>query len=769
MAHHDRMSGLIIHNVSRRGMLKGIASVGGLVIAAQIPGMLPALAYPTGADAMPNGVRTDPHLFVSIAKDGTVTIVAARAEMGTGAARTTLPMIIADELEANFDRVRIVQGEGDEKKYGNQDTDGSRSVRHWLQPLRQCGASARRMLEQAAAKRWNVDPSEVQAVQHELVHKPTGRKLGFGDVAEEAAALPTPTADQIRLKDPSAFRYIGKGNVPVVDLFDITTGRATYGQDVMRPGQKFAVIARSPVVGGTIVSFDASAAMKVPGVEKVVKIDPTPAPAKFNPLAGVAVIANNTYAALRGRDALKIVWDDGPNKSYDSAAYKAQLEDANKSPGKVERNVGDPDKALGSAAKVITREYYVPHLAHATMEPPAATAQFTNGKLEVWSSLQSPGGAREDIAKRLGLDVADVTVHNTLLGGGFGRKSKCDFAIEAALLAKEMGSSPVKVVWTREDDLQNSYYHTVTADRFEAGLDAGNKVVAWRQRSSAPSILSTFAPDPKHPFFIELGLGLVDAPFDVPNLRVESGEAEAHTRIGWFRSVNNIAHAFSTQSFIAEIANELGRDPKDFLLELIGPARIVDLSKQVTTAYWNNGEPIESYPIDAGRLRHVVEVAAERSGWGRQLPKGRALGIAAHRSFVSYVATVVEVVVDEKGRYSIPRIDTAIDCGYAVNPDRIRSQIEGAAVMGLTLAKYGAITYKNGRVEQSNFHDFQLARITESPTETRVHIVDHGIDVPASGVGEPGVPPLAPALCNAIFAATGKRIRRLPIGDQISI
>jgi isoquinoline 1-oxidoreductase beta subunit len=367
------------------------------------------------------------------------------------------------------------------------------------------------------------------------------------------------------------------------------------------------------------------------------------------------------------------------------------------------------------------------------------------------------------------MDVGDVTVHNTLLGGGFGRKSKCDYAIEAALLAKEIGPSPVKVVWTREDDLKNGFYHTVTADRFEAGLDASNKVVAWRQRSSAPSILSTFAPDPKHPFFIELGLGLVDAPFDVPNLRVESGEAEAHTRIGWFRSVNNIAHAFSTQSFVAEMAHELGRDPKDFLLELIGPARVVDLSKQVTTPYWNNGEPVASYPIDTGRLRNVIEVAAERAGWGRQMPKSRGLGLAAHRSFVTYVATVVEVAVDNKGQYSIPRIDVAIDCGYAVNPERIRSQIEGASVMGLTLAQYGEITYKNGRVEQSNFNDFQLARINESPTETRVHIVDHGIDTPASGVGEPGVPPFAPALCNAIFTATGKRIRRLPIGNQLSI
>jgi isoquinoline 1-oxidoreductase beta subunit len=402
------------------------------------------------------------------------------------------------------------------------------------------------------------------------------------------------------------------------------------------------------------------------------------------------------------------------------------------------------------------------------MEPPAATAHLVGGKYEIWAPLQSPGGAREDIAKKLGVPESDVTVHNTLLGGGFGRKSKCDYAIEAALLAKETGGAPVKVVWTREDDIRHGFYHTVTADRFEAGLDANNKVVAWRHRSSAPSILSTFAPDPKHPFFIELGLGMVDLPFDVANLRIESGEAEAHTRIGWFRSVNNIAHAFSIQSFVAEIAHELGRDPKDFLLEMIGPARTVDLTKQVTTEYWNNGEPLASYPIDAGRLRHVVELAAERAGWGKQLPKGHGLGIAAHRSFVSYIASVVEVAVDAKGGISIPRIDTAIDCGFAVNPERIRSQMEGSSVMGLTLAKYGEISFKNGRVEQGNFNDFPLVRIDESPTETRVHIVENPITVPASGVGEPGVPPFAPALCNAIFAATGKRIRRLPIGDQLS-
>ncbi len=757
-----------ISNVSRRGLLKGVAATGGLVLAAQFPGVRGALAdYPTGGTAMPNGVVNNPKVFVSIGGDGTVTIVAARAEMGNGAARTALPMMLADELEADWAKVRVVQSPGDERTYGNQDTDGSRSVRHWIQPMRQCGAAARAMLEQAAAAEWKGDVGEVEAQLHEVVHKPTGRKLGYGHLAAAAAGLPVPAADKIKLKEASAFRYIGKGTVRISDLHDITTGKAIYGQDVLLPGMKFAVVARPPVVGGKVASVDTSAALKVPGVEKIVTLPAHPGgAAKFAPLGGVAVIAKNTWAALKGRDALKIVWDDGPNQAHDSKAYRAQLEAAVKKPGKVERNVGDADKALASAAKVITAEYYAPHLHHATMEPPAAAARMNHGKWEIWAPVQSPGQARDDVAAVLGVAPAEVTMQPTLLGGGFGRKSKCDFAIEAALLSRELGGTAVKVVWTREDDVRHGFYHTATADRLEAGLDASNKVVAWRHRSASPTILSTFAPDPKHPFDIELGMGWVDTPFNVPNIRMESGEAQSHVRIGWFRSVNNVMHAWSIQSFVAEMAHQLGKDPKDFLLELIGPARTVDPRKEVTTPWWNYGEPFETFPIQTGRLRNVVEVAAKEAGWGKSLPKGQGLGIAAHRSFVTYVATVVHVVVGDKGRISIPRVDTAVDCGYCVHPERVRSQMEGAAVMGLTLAKYGDITLKNGAIQQSNFNDYQLVRIGESPTETRVHIVPHGLEVPPSGVGEPGVPPFTPALCNAIFAATGKRIRQLPNGDQ---
>ena len=758
-----------IENVSRRGFLKGLLATSGLVVAAEfLPARGALAAYATGAAKMASGVVSDPHVFVSIDPSGLVTIVAHRAEMGTGS-RTSLPMVVADELEADWSRVHVVQSPGDEQRYGNQNTDGSRSLRHFIQPMRECGAAARQMLETVAAQRWGVDVAEVQAQNHEVVHKPSGRRLGYGDLAAAASALPAPPADQVKLKDQAAFRYLGKGNVQIVDLFDITTGRAGYGIDAKLPGMKYAVIARPTVMGGKLASYDGTAAMKVPGVEKIVVIEGTPPPSKFQPIGGVAVIARNTWAAIKGREALTIRWDDGPHGSYDSAAYKTQLEETARKPAKVVRNDGDAEKALALAAKTVSAEYYIPHLAHASMEPPSATVRVADGKCDAWAPVQSPGNTREELAKKLGFKPEDVTVNVTLLGGGFGRKSKCDFVLEAALLSREMGGAPVKVTWTREDDLHHDYLHTVSAERIDAGIDQQGRVIAWRHRSVAPTIAAIFGPDPKHESAGELGMGLIDVPFDIPNLRCENGEAEAHTRIGWFRSVSNIPHGFAVQSFVGELAHAMGRDPKVVLLELIGPPRIVDPRKsQNVEAFPNYGDPFETYPIDTARLRGVVELVADKAEWGRKLPPRHGQGIAVHRSFLSYVATVVEVAVDEKGGLSVPRVDTAIDCGFAANPERVYSQIEGAAVMGLSLARYGEISFKNGRVEQNNFDGFQVIRIDESPPITHVWIVPNGIDVPSSGVGEPGLPPFAPALCNAIFAATGKRIRRLPIGDQLA-
>jgi isoquinoline 1-oxidoreductase beta subunit len=753
-----------IVKISRRSVLQGLGIAGGFVLAAPVLSRRAMAAYATGAGAMPHGTVNNPKVFVSIAPDGTVTIIAHRAEMGTGV-RTSLPMIVADEMEADWTRVHVQQAPGDEKKYGNQDTDGSRSTRHYLIPMRQVGAAARMMLEASAAARWKVPVTEVRAANHEVVHQASGRRLGYGDLAADAAAQPVPETATLRLKDPKDFRYIGKGKISIVDLRDITVGRATYGADVRLPGMKYAVIARPPVVGGKLVSFDAKDAMAVSGVEKVMAAEGYPWPSKFQPLGGVAVIARNTGAAIKGRDALKIVWDDGANAHYDSADYRKELEAAVRSPGEVVRNTGDVEAGLKGAAKVMVGEYYLPHLAHVSMEPPVATANYANGKVEVWAPVQSAGGTREDLAKTLGIPEAAVTVNVTLLGGGFGRKSKCDYVLEAALLSRAL-NAPVRLQWTREDDIRHDFAHTVSAERIEAGLDASGKVVAWRHRSAAPTIASTFAAGAVHEAAFERGMGLADTPFAVAHIRAENPEAAAHTRIGWFRSVSNIPHAFAVQTMVAEIAAANGRDPKDMLLELIGPDRIVDLSTDAPKL-WNYGEPIESYPIDAGRLRRVVEHVAAKSDWGRTMPKGHGLGIAVHRSFVSYIATVVEVAVDDKGKFTVPRVDTAVDCGEFVNPERIASQIEGAAIMGLSVAKYGSLTFKAGRVEQSNFDSFPVVRIDEAPLVTNVYIMPAAAGTPPSGVGEPGVPPFAPALCNAIFAATGKRIRSLPIGKQL--
>jgi len=539
--------------------------------------------------------------------------------------------------------VRVVQATGDEERYGNQDTDGSRSTRHFFMPMRRCGAAARQMLEAAAAARWKVPVSEVQAKNGEVIHTPTGRRLGYGALAKAAASMPLPAADAIKLKDPSQFRYIGSGKLKLLDAPDIATGKAQYGMDTRLPGMLYAVVARPQVYGGKVVSVDDSAALKVPGVIRVVRIDATPGAPQFNPLGGVAVIARNTWAATQGRNALKIVWDDGPNASYDSDAYRKTLEEAARKPGPVVRNEGDFAAAYAAAPKRITAEYYCPHLAHASMEPPAASARINGGKCEVWGSFQSPQAARDLVAKRLGMPVENVTVYVTLLGGGFGRKSKPDYGIEAAVLSKAMDGKPVKVVWTRDDDLRNDYFHTVSVEHLEAGVDAQGKPVAWLHRSVAPTIVSTFDANAKQEANWELGMGVINVPFAIPNIRIENPEANAHTRIGWFRSVSNIPHAFAVQSFVAELAAAAGRDPKDFLLEVIGPARVV--SPQMLSDSWNHGESPERYPVDTGRLRAVAELAAKEAGWGRSMPKGSGLGIAAHYSFVSYVAAVVQVAV----------------------------------------------------------------------------------------------------------------------------
>jgi isoquinoline 1-oxidoreductase beta subunit len=573
-----------------------------------------------------------------------------------------------------------------------------------------------------------------------------------------------PAGDAVKLKTRAEFRYIGKDEVRLVDLEAIGKGEAMYGMDMRLPGMVYAVVARPPVVGGKLRRVDSAKALAVPGVLKVVEIPAMAGAPAFQPLGGVAVVASNTWAAMQGRAALAIEWDDGPNAAYDSVAYRETLTEASRKPGKVVRDQGDAPQAWAKAgeAERFMAEYHVPHLAHASMETPVATVRIQDGAAEVWTSVQNPAAAQEAVAKRLKLKPENVKVHVLLLGGGFGRKSKPDYVDEAAIVAQAMpAGTPVKLVWTREDDIHHDYLHTVSAEHLEAVVGKDGKVQSWLHRSAAPTIASLFTEGAKGEQLFESAMSAINMPYVIPNVRVETAEVAAHARIGWFRSVANIPHAFAAQCFIAELAHRAGQDHKQYALDLIGPARRIDPGTLADT--WNYSESPERYPYDTGRLRGVIEAAASGAKWGRELPKGHGLGLAFCYSFMSYTATVVEVAVDEKGEVRVVAVDMALDCGPQIKPERIRAQMEGGAIMGLSLALLGEITFEKGRVKQNNFYDYEVLRHNASPRVIRTHLVNDDHALPPGGVGVPPVPLVAPALCNAIFAATGKWVRSLPV------
>jgi isoquinoline 1-oxidoreductase beta subunit len=749
-----------IDNVSRRRFLKGAFGAGAFILAVRyVPPML-AQGQMTYDGTEADRSTFHPNLAVGIQQDGTVYIVAHRSEMGT-VIRTSLPLVLADELDADWKRVKIDQAVGD-KRYGDQNTDGSQSVRRFFDTMRECGAAARLMLIQAAALQWKVPATECSTELHVVVHKATGRRLGYGELASSAAHLAVPKKEELLLKKPSEWLYIGKG-MTSVDLEKLCTGKAMFGMDARLDGMVYASIEHPPVFGGIIKTLDDQEALKVAGVHQTIRIDPFKPPAAFQPLGGVAVIADNTWAAFQGRKKLKITWDNGPNESYDSVEYKKELRDTAHKPGKVIRSVGDSDKAFPTT-NVYEADYYVPLLAHAPMEPLVALADFKDGKVTAWAPVQNPQAAQAIVSSELGIAKEDVICHVTLLGGGFGRKSKPDYVAEAAVLSKKLGR-PVKVVWTREDDVKFDYYNAVAAMYLKAAVDDKGKPTAWLQRSVFPPITSIFDVnavygDPPH-----LAQGWTDLPYDLPNIRIENGPAQAHVRIGWLRSVANIYHAFGVQCFTDELAHRANRDPVEYLLDLIGPPRTLDFTN---VQYPNYGADYKTYPWETGRLRKVIEMVADKSGWAKKKSgKGHGFGFAAHRSFLTYVATVVEVEVSDDGEIRIPRVDTALDAGIVVNPEATRAQFEGAVVFGTSIVRSGEITAKNGVIQQSNFNDYPVARINEVPAQTNIYIAESS--APPAGVGEPGVPPFVAAFCNAIFAATGTRVRDLPLSTNSNL
>ncbi len=720
-----------IKNVSRRSFVKsvGLAS-SGLILACNT-----SIFSDKEKNELKNLTNFNPNLFVQLNSDGSLILVASRSEMGNGV-RTSLTSVIADEMEADWNMVQVKQATGD-AKYGDQNTDGSRSIRYLYETMRQMGATAKAMLITAAAKNWQVSENECHAENH-FIHHSSGKKVGFGDLVETAKTVEVP--EKVSLKSPDKFKYIGK-HLKSIDVENYVNGSAIFGLDKKIDGMKYVAIQRCPVTFGKVKSFDASNAMKIKGVEQVIEIPQIEKP--FGALGGVAVIATNTWAAFKGKEALEITWDYGENAVYNSDKYTEQITENVLKQGKVAKDKGSVKSAFKKANKIIESTFQLPHLVHAPMEVPNAVAWVQGDMCEVWAPTQAPQSTRKEVTDFLQTSEDKVTINVTFLGGGFGRKSKPDYIVEAVIVSKAI-NAPVQVVWTREDDIKHSYYHTTSAQYLKASLDKNGKVTGWLHRFALPSITSTFQKGVDYAAGFEIS-SASNVPFEIDNLKVEVGQAPAHVRIGWYRSVINIPHGFAINVFADELAVKAKQDALDFRLNLIGTDRIEDTSNEIK--------------YNTARLKNVLKIAAKNAEWGKELPEGHAQGLAVHYSFYSYVASVIEVSVINN-KLKVHKVHTAIDCGTVVNKNTVKSQMEGAAVFGMSLAFYGKITAKNGAIEQSNYHDYKMVRLPETP-EIHVEIVQSS-ERP-TGVGEPGVPVIAPAIVNAIFKATGKRYYNLPL------
>jgi isoquinoline 1-oxidoreductase beta subunit len=722
--------------VSRRDVLKTGALAGaGLVVGIQLQGC--ARQPPLPASSAPFA----PNAWVRVQEDGSVLIEVDRSEMGQGVS-TALPMLVAEELEADWSTVRFEAAPAN-PVYANkltqnmQVTGGSTSVPNGWVPLRQAGAKAREMLVAAAAARWGVEPSACRAENSRVRHEASGRSASYGELAADAAKQPVP--ETVTLKDPRDWKLIGRP-VPRLDLPAVVRGEPVFAQDVRVPGMLVAQVERSPVLGGSVKSFDDAKARAVPGVRAVVRLT-----------GGVAVIAEDFWAAKKGREALVVEWDEGPNAALDSDAVRAMLRSLVAAPeGKVVRQDGDATGTMAGLTKKLRAEYEAPYLAHATMEPMTCSADVRPDGVTVWAPTQMQwgpkmfgGGAQGTAAKIAGVPMEQVDVRTTRLGGGFGRRSEMDFIVDAVEASKAVGA-PVRVVWTREDDMRHDFYRPATLHLFEGAVDEAGRAVAWSHVIAGPSIMTRYIPG-WIPEFAANRMGMLkhgadptsvegaeNLPYGIANVRVDYRRADIGVPVGFWRSVGSSQNAFATECFVDELADLAGHDPVAFRRSLLA------------------GKP---------RHRAVLDLAAERAGWGTPLPSGRARGIAVAESFGSFVAEVAEVSV-VNGVVRVHKVTCAIDCGQVVNPDIVAAQMEGAIVFGLTAALKGEITLEKGRVQQGNFLDYPLLRMDEMP-EVAVHIVPSTGN--PGGVGEPGTPPIAPAVANAVSALTGTRVRRLPI------
>jgi isoquinoline 1-oxidoreductase subunit beta len=726
--------------VSRRVFLRAAASTtAGLVIGLYLPTI----------DAAPPPDKSPVNPFnawIQIANDGVTTIFMPKSEMGQGV-MTSLPMILAEELDVDWKTVKVKQAPTNPDLY-RHGTGGSTSVfRYWM-PLRKAGAAARMMLIIVAAQSWNVSPYECSSTLGVVRHKPTNRSLTYAELVHAASMLPVPDLDQVPLKSPEAFSIVNHDTHRVDSAMKIN-GSARYGIDSRVPGMMFAAIARPKSFGGRVASVDSSSAKLVAGVQHILTLEPLPA---YFTEGGVAVAADNSWSALQGRDALKIQWNPGPHASESTESLRQQFRSLAQKPGLVLRNDGDANRTLDGAKKTLHAEYELPFAAHATMEPMNCTVDIRKDSAEAWVPTQDSADARDTIAKIAGLPPQAVTVHTTFMGGGFGRRSMADYVAEAAQLSKGF-MRPIQVLWSREDDLQHGFYRPASYHKVAAALDERNNLIAWKHFLSSPSI-SAFLdpPDSARPAATEIG-GAGYIPYATPNYQVEYALAQSGVPRTWWRSVEESSSGFVVECFVDELAHLADEDPLQFRLRLMGDSR-----KVARPAFLGTDKPLET-----DRLKNVLLRASSRAGWGAGAKKN-ALGIAAFYSYRTYVALVAQVAVSHQ-TVRVLRAFVAVDCGQPINPLGIRMQAESAVIYGLTACMKGPITINNGGVEQSNFHDYEMLRMNEAP-EIEVDVVTSREE--PTGVGEPVVPVVAPAVCNAIFAATGQRIRSLPVNKVAS-